>query len=108
MDRNDKLAKQLTRQLPIQGVRHLLWDMNIAEATRIRPYLNFIKDKKMVINAVRQSCVAIKEALDRKPTDTTRNTINFLNTLSKEELRTMGIKDKIVVITWARKVVRKH
>ena len=62
----------------------------------------------MVINASRQSCIVVKEALNRKPIDTTRSTINFLNTLSKEELRTMGIKDRIAVITYSRKFVGKN
>ena len=43
-----------------------------------------------------------------KPADTTKNTINFLNTLSKEELRMMEIKDRMTSITWHRKGVGKH
>ena len=62
----------------------------------------------MVINATKQSCTTMKEALNRKLIDTTKNTINFLNTLSEEELRTMIINDRIAIITWARKVVGKH
>ena len=108
LDRNNELAKQLTGQLIVQGARNLFWEMIIAEATKIRSYLNFIKDKEMVINAARQSCVAVIEALERKSADTARNTINFLNTLSEEELRIMGIKDMITMIIWARKVVGKH
>ena len=100
--------KQLTGQLPVQGDRPLLRDMLISEATKIIPYLNFIQDKEMVINAAMQSYTSVKEALNMKPIDTTKNTINFLNTLSEEELRTIGIKDKTRVITWARKVVGKH
>ena len=42
LERNDKLVKQLSGQLPAQGARHLLWDMIISEATRIKPYLNYI------------------------------------------------------------------
>ena len=45
LDRNNKLEKQLTGKLPVQGSKHLLWDMIIVEAPEIRPYLNFIKDK---------------------------------------------------------------
>ena len=60
LDKNDKLVKQLPRQLPIQGSRHILWDMIISEATRIRPYLNYIHDKEMVINASIQSFTAVK------------------------------------------------
>ena len=62
----------------------------------------------MVVNPAKHSCTVVKEALNKKPVDTTENTINFLNTLSKEYLRTMGIKDRIIVITWDRKVVGKH
>ena len=62
----------------------------------------------MVINAAKQSCTTVKEALNRKSVDITINTTNFLNTLSEEELRKMSIKDRITVITWARKVVGKH
>ena len=50
----------------------------------------------------------MKEALNRKPVDIAKNTINFLNTMSEEDLRTMGIKDRITVFSWARKVVGKH
>ena len=46
--------------------------------------------------------------MDRKPTDRDRNTINFLNTLPEEELRTMAITDRITIITWVRNVIGKH
>ena len=38
LDKNDNLVKQLTRQLPIQRARHLIWDMIIVEAIKLRPY----------------------------------------------------------------------
>ena len=50
----------------------------------MRPYLKFIKDKEVVITVARESCIVVKETLDRKPIDTTHNTINFFNTLSQE------------------------
>ena len=82
--------------------------MIIIEATKMRPYLNYIKNKEVVICVERQSCTTVKETLDRKPTDTSRNTINLLNTLSEEELRTMRINDIITIITWVRTVIGKH
>ena len=108
LDKNEKLAEKISGQLPVQGARHLIWDMIITEAAKMRHYLNYFKDKEMVINVARQICTTLKEALDRKPTDATQNTINFCNTLSEEELRKIGIKDMIAVITWARKVIGKH
>ena len=56
----------------------------------------------MVINAAKQSCMAIKEALKKNPIDTAKKQINFLDTLSEEDLRTMGIKDRVTMITWSK------
>ena len=81
--------------------------MVIFEAVNLIPYLNYILDKEMVINASRKSCIAVKEALNKKHVDRANNTINFLDTLSEEYLRTMVIKHRITVITWATKVVGK-
>ena len=50
----------------------------------------------------------MKETLDKRSSETTQNTINFLNTLLEEELKIVGIKDRITVITWERKVIGKH
>ena len=108
LDRNDKLTEKLPRQFPVEGARHIHWDMIITEETKLRPYLNYIKNKYMIINVARKICTTVKETLDTKPTDTARNAINFLNTLSKEDLRTTRIKDMITVITWAKKVIGKH
>ena len=82
--------------------------MIITEATKKRPYLNFIKYKEVVISIERRSCVVMKETSDKRLVDTTQNTINFLNTLLEEELIIVGIKDRITIITWERKVVWKH
>ena len=49
-----------------------------------------------------------KIIFEKNPVDTTNNKINFLNTLSEEGLRTTGIKDRIIVITWARMVLGRH
>ena len=62
----------------------------------------------MVISIAMQSCVFMKETLDKMSTQTTQNTINFLNTMSKEELKTIGIIDRITMITWAIKFIGKH
>ena len=82
--------------------------MIITESTKMRPYLNFIKYKEFVISIERHSYGVKQENLDKRPTETTQNTINLLNTLSEEELKTMGIKYKITLITRERKFVGKH
>ena len=48
------------------------------------------------------------ETYELKPIDTTNNTIIFLNGLNENDLKTTNIKDRISVITWARKIVSKH
>ena len=48
VDKNNKLTKQVIGQSSLQGEKHLIWDVLIAEATKIRPYLDFILDKEIV------------------------------------------------------------
>ena len=50
----------------------------------------------------------MKEKLHKKPIETSNNTIDFLNGLIENELKAANIKDRISIITWARKVVNKH
>ena len=83
LEKNEILAENVSWKLPIQGAKHLIRDMVITKATKIWPYLNFIKYKEVVINVVRQSCIVTKETLHKKPTETTQNTINFLSNLSE-------------------------
>ena len=102
LDKNEKLTKQLAGKLPLQGARHLIWDMIIVEAVKLKIYLNYILDKEIVIYSTKQSCTAVKEVLNKKPIDTTNNTMNFLDGLSEYDLK------KISLITWEMKVVGKH
>ena len=46
--------------------------------------------------------------LNKKPIDTTNNAIKFLNSLIEEEIKKGNIHDRVLVITWARKVVNKY
>ena len=40
--------------------------------------------------------------------DTTNNAIYFLNNLTEEEIRKENIQDRVLVITWERRVVNKY
>ena len=51
--KNDKLMKQVTRQLQVQGEKHIIWDAIIEEADKFRPYLDYILDKELVIHSFR-------------------------------------------------------
>ena len=48
-DKNDNLLKQVTRQLPVQGAKNIIWDVLIAEVAKLRPYLDYILDKEIVM-----------------------------------------------------------
>ena len=62
----------------------------------------------MLIQSSRKSVAVVKEVLNKKPIDTANNSIGFLNGLNEDDLKTTNIKDRISVITWARKIVSKH
>ena len=50
----------------------------------------------------------VKERLNKKPIEYANNAVDFINELTKEELNTANIKDRISIITQDRKVVNKH
>ena len=41
-DKNEKLTKNASGQVTLQGAKHLIWDMIIVEETNVRTYLDFI------------------------------------------------------------------
>ena len=51
------------------GAKHIIWDFIILEATKLRPYLDYILDKERVLQAAKQSVTIVKEKLNKKPVD---------------------------------------
>ena len=45
-ENKNKLTKQVSGQEALLGEKHLIWDMIIAEASKLWPYLDFIQDKE--------------------------------------------------------------
>ena len=108
VEKNNKLEKQVTGQSSLQGAKHLIWDVLIAEATKLRPYLDFILDKDIVTQEDRHNFMMVKQFLNKNPIDTSNNAISFLNSLTEEEIRKANIQYRILVIMWERKVVNKY
>ena len=108
VDKNNKLKKQVTRQSSLQGEKHLIWDVLIAEETKLNPYLDFILGKDSVTQDSRKNVLMVKHVLNKNPIDTTNNAIKFLNSLIEEEIKKANIQDRVLVITWVRKVVNKY
>ena len=98
----------MTGQFPVQGSKNIIWDVLIVEETKLRPYLDYILDTEIVMQAPRKSVTTVKEKLNKNPIEIANNTIHFLNGLTKDELKEAIIKEKFSIITWERKVVSKH
>ena len=49
-----------------------------------------------------------KEKLNKNAIDYANKAIKFLNGLTKDDLKNANIKEKISIITWARKLVNKY
>ena len=60
VDKNTKLKKQVTRQSSLQGEKHLILDVLISEAAKLRSYLDFILDKDIVTLASRKNVLMVK------------------------------------------------
>ena len=48
--KNEKMADKVLGKLLVQGDKHFTLDMIITKDIKISPYLNFIKDKEVVIS----------------------------------------------------------
>ena len=55
-----------------------------------------------------QRCKLVNENIDKKPLDTTQNVVNFLKTLTYEDMQEIGIRYKLAIILWAIKFINKH
>ena len=69
----------------MQGYKHVTWDFIRDEETNIRPYLEYILDKEIVVQYGRKSIAVVKEVLNKKPIDTANNTISFLYGLTEDD-----------------------
>ena len=50
----------------------------------------------------------VKQELNKSPMDIVEGAIIFLNNLTEEDIIWENIHDRILVITWASRVVNKH
>ena len=93
---------------PLRGEKHILWDCLLVDITKFKQYLNFVVDKSVVARKALQKCAVANEAMQKWHLETTHNDINLLNEITNTHLQTLGVKDIIVFIVWARKIIEKH
>ena len=60
VDKNNKLTKQVTGKSALQGAKHLIWDVLIAKAAKLKPYLDCILDKDIGTQASRKNVLMVK------------------------------------------------
>ena len=70
--------------------------------------MDYILDKEVVIHSSRQVLTIPREKLNKRPVDYAKNAIDFLNSLSKDDLKKANVNDRILVMTWDRKVINKY
>ena len=94
--------------MALQGAKHMIWDEIIKEANKFRRYLYFFAEQESALKEVRQKNLIVKQGLNKKPMEVAQNAIKFLSALSEDQVRRFGIQDKVVIASWARKVVGKY
>ena len=103
-----ELKERSTGRDPLQGAKHLIWDTLSVEITKFRHYLNFIDDESALVNLATQRLKLANETMEKKPLNTAHNALNFLNSLTYQNLQDIGIKDIIAIVLWAKKFINKH
>ena len=86
----------------------MTWDTLSVEITKFRHYLNFIGDENALVNLAAQRLKLANETMENKSLNTTHNAVNFLKSLTYQNLQDIGIKDMIAIILWAKKFINKH
>ena len=106
--RFNELKERNTGKVPIQGDKHLIQDTLSIEITKFRHYLNFISDESALVNLAPQRLKLSNETMENKSSDTAHNAINFLNSLTYQDLQDIGIKARVDIVLWENKFISKH
>ena len=86
----------------------MIWDTLSVEITKFEHYLNFIDDESALVNLAAQRLKLANETMEKKPLNTTHNAVNFLNSLTYQNLQDIGIKNRVAIVLWAKKFINKH
>ena len=94
--------------MALQGARHMIWDKIILKANKFSSYLDYIADQESALKAAKLNILIVKQELNKNPMEVAQNAINFLSTLSEDQVKSFDIQGIVVVISWARKVIGKY
>jgi hypothetical protein len=107
-ERVSKLRMRLKGKTLLQGVKHVIHDAIVAEAAKFRFYLNFINVKDNVDTMTQRKCTVVNETLAKKPSEWAHNIIDLMNVVPTTDLQTIGVRDRISLIIWARRIIANH
>ena len=91
LEQNTKLNKQVTGKMALQGCWHMIWDKIISQADRFKPYLNFISDQEDSMEMAKKNISIVKGELHKTPVGVAESGVNFLSSLSKEQIHRYDI-----------------
>ena len=86
----------------------MIWDKIIEEAIRFILYLVYVVDLENALISARKNVVVVKQTLNKNPMQVAQNVVDFLSALSKDQIKRMGIQEKFVVLSWAKRVIGKY
>jgi hypothetical protein len=88
----DQANRKLIGKRYLIGAKHILWDQMIAKVSQVGKHFTVLQDEESLACQVQQSIDKIWTELGDKPL-VVDNLIKFLNTISWDELKTLGVND---------------
>ena len=67
----------------------MIWDKIISDYDKLRPYLNFISDQEDSLEMAKKKISIVKGELHKRPVAVAKNAVNFLSSLSGEQVTGM-------------------
>ena len=71
-DLEEKISKQkekLKGKLQLQGTKHMIWDQNLVEVTKMWDFLNVVEDKRVLVRTALVKHETANELMQRRPTE---------------------------------------
>ena len=76
--------------------------------TKFVSYLDYVQEENEVLQSSIQKYNKVNEELKKRLMEVDIKAIEFINTLSKSMLSSLGTKDRLVLVLTTNKVIYKH
>jgi hypothetical protein len=102
----EQMKNKLSGKPYLIGSRHIIWDEIIAEVGKIWDYFKIIDDEILLTDEADDTIKKSFQELGTRPQVATR-VIKFLNSNSKEVLKSKGVKDRTTMVMEAENIFTK-